>query len=82
MFVVFYLFVISYDMAYGRGKLVAKDLSRDHKPDDPEESLRIRQWGGFVAPPREPGLSARVYLDKECTMIGMYEGVCVCVSAS
>jgi serine/threonine protein phosphatase PrpC len=55
----------------GHNKVVAKDLSRDHKPDDPEESLRIRQWGGFVAPPREPGLSARVYLDKECTMIGL-----------
>lgn len=51
--------------------LVAKDLSRDHKPDDPEESARIRQWGGFVAGPKEPGLSARVYLDRECTMIGL-----------
>ncbi len=50
---------------------VSKDLSRDHKPDDPEEMARIHQWGGFVAPPREPGLSARVYLDKECTMIGL-----------
>ena len=59
-------------MAVKQGtKVVAKDLSRDHKPDDPDESLRIHQWGGFVAPPREVGLSARVYLDKEFTMIGL-----------
>mmetsp|Transcript_10830 Transcript_10830/g.17639 ORF Transcript_10830/g.17639 Transcript_10830/m.17639 type:complete len:537 (+) Transcript_10830:188-1798(+) len=53
------------------GKLVAKDLSRDHKPDDPEEMERIISWGGFVCPPPEEGLSARVYLDPEFTMIGL-----------
>lgn len=53
------------------GHLLARDFSRDHKPDDPEEMQRIIRCGGFVAPPREPGLSARVYLDKECTMIGL-----------
>jgi serine/threonine protein phosphatase PrpC len=49
----------------------AYDLSRDHKPDDPDEEARIRSCGGFVAGPREPGLSARVYLDRQCTLIGL-----------
>lgn len=53
------------------GTLVAKDLSRDHKPDDPEEMSRILSWGGYVLPAPEPGLSARVYLNPECTMIGL-----------
>lgn len=55
----------------GDGRVVARDLSVDHKPDEPEESERITQWGGFVRPSPEPGLSARVYLDAEFTMIGL-----------
>jgi len=53
------------------GVMKAKDLSRDHKPDDEEESARIKAWGGFVRPAPEPGLSARVYLDEKFTMIGL-----------
>jgi serine/threonine protein phosphatase PrpC len=53
------------------GRFVARDLTRDHKPDDPEEQARIEQWGGFVCPPYEEGLSARVYLDPHFTMIGL-----------
>lgn len=49
----------------------AIDLSRDHKPDDPIEQERITAWGGFVSPCPEPGLSARVWLDPEYTMIGL-----------
>jgi len=56
------------------GKLKARDLSRDHKPDDPEEQARIESMGGFVRPAPEPGLSARVYLDPEFTMIGLAMG--------
>jgi serine/threonine protein phosphatase PrpC len=52
----------------------AIDLSRDHKPDDPEEQSRIEAWGGFVMPSPEEGLSARVYLDPEFTMIGLAMG--------
>lgn len=52
-------------------KFTAKDLSRDHKPDDPEEMARIKEWGGFVKMPPEPGLSGRVYLDEKLTMIGL-----------
>lgn len=54
--------------------LVAKNLSRDHKPDDPIEMERIVRMGGFVCPPQEEGLSARVYLDPDFTMIGLAMG--------
>lgn len=53
------------------GTYTAKDLSRDHKPDDADEMERILKWGGYVCPPPEPGLSARVYLDPDFTMIGL-----------
>lgn len=53
------------------GEFVAHNLTRDHKPDDPEEQERIEKWGGFVCPPYEDGLSARVYLDPHFTMIGL-----------
>jgi serine/threonine protein phosphatase PrpC len=51
--------------------VVSHDLSVDHKPDDPAEKERIEAWGGYVCPPYEEGLSARVYLDPEFTMIGL-----------
>jgi serine/threonine protein phosphatase PrpC len=53
------------------GRFIARNLTRDHKPDDPDEQARIEQWGGFVCPPYEEGLSARVYLDPHFTMIGL-----------
>ena len=46
-------------------------LSQDQNPDNPEEQARIEYHGGFVSPPPEPGLSARVWLDKSCTQIGL-----------
>jgi protein phosphatase PTC2/3 len=55
----------------GSDTFKAVDLSRDHKPDDPIEQERIHSWGGFVSPVPEPGLSARVWLDPEYTMIGL-----------
>ena len=35
-------------------------LSTDHKPDCPDEMKRIKEWGGFVSPSPEPGVTARV----------------------
>lgn len=46
-------------------------LSDDHNPDRPGELERIESCGGFVSPPPEEGLSARVWLDEELTRIGL-----------
>lgn len=46
-------------------------LSDDHNPDKPGELERIESCGGFVSPPPEEGLSARVWLDREMTRIGL-----------
>lgn len=55
----------------GLSELEALDLTEDQNPDLPEEQARIEEMGGFVSPPPEPGLSARVWLDAECTQIGL-----------
>ena len=57
----------------GGGKNVRQslDLSVDQNPDSPGEQERIEGAGGFVSPPPEPGLSARVWLDPEYTQIGL-----------
>lgn len=49
----------------------AIDLSQDQNPDVPEEQERIEKSGGFVSPPPEPGLSARVWLDNSYSQIGL-----------
>lgn len=46
-------------------------LSKDQNPDSPGEQERILNAGGFVSLPPEPGLSARVWLDDQCTQIGL-----------
>jgi hypothetical protein len=38
-------------------------------PDSPAEMQRIVRAGGFVSPPPEPGLSARVWLDPDFTQV-------------
>jgi protein phosphatase PTC2/3 len=53
------------------GQLVAQDLSVDQNPDSPAEMERILAAGGFVSPPPEPGLSARVWLDADLTQVGL-----------
>jgi serine/threonine protein phosphatase PrpC len=49
----------------------ALDLTKDQNPDLPAEQARIENMGGYVSPPPEPGLSARVWLDMDCTQIGL-----------
>ncbi len=51
--------------------LIAIPLSIDQNPDSPGEKERILSSGGFVSPPPEPGLSARVWLDASHTQIGL-----------
>jgi protein phosphatase 2C family protein 2/3 len=51
--------------------LTTLPLSVDQNPDSPGEKERILGAGGFVSPPPEPGLSARVWLDAENTQIGL-----------
>ncbi len=53
------------------GIYVAIDLTEDQNPDLPGEQARIESRGGFVSPRPEPGLSARVWLDADCTQIGL-----------
>lgn len=53
------------------GKIKTKNLSQDQNPDSPGEQERILQNGGFVRPPPEPDLSARVYLDAQLTQVGL-----------
>jgi protein phosphatase 2C family protein 2/3 len=47
------------------------DLSIDQNPDSPGEMERIINLGGFVSPPPEQGLSARVWLDQGYTKVGL-----------
>ena len=40
-------------------------------PDSPGERERIEAMGGFVSDPEEAGASARVWLDKTRTLVGL-----------
>lgn len=57
----------------GNGKTIYKalDLTVDQNPDSPGEQERIEKMGGFVSPPPEVGLSARVWLDYNHSQIGL-----------
>mmetsp|Transcript_4289 Transcript_4289/g.8276 ORF Transcript_4289/g.8276 Transcript_4289/m.8276 type:complete len:439 (-) Transcript_4289:55-1371(-) len=54
-----------------RRNLTTIPLSIDQNPDSPGEKERILSSGGYVSPPPEPGLSARVWLDAANTQIGL-----------
>lgn len=51
-------------------RVVAINLTRDHKPSDDEEKSRITSSGGFVGCD-EDGASSRVWLDAELTKVGL-----------
>jgi hypothetical protein len=56
----------------GNGKVTAKDLSRDHKPDDADEMARIKEWGGIKC--------ICVYVDRNvfwCMYIFVYTSIYV-----
>lgn len=55
------------------GKVVYEscDMTVDQNPDSPGEQERIEKMGGFVSPPPEEGLSARVWLDCNYSQIGL-----------
>ncbi|CAM9123953.1 unnamed protein product, partial [Phaeothamnion confervicola] len=53
------------------GALVCVPLTIDHDPDRPTEQARIKAAGGFISPPLEEGLSARVWLDAANTQVGL-----------
>ncbi len=55
----------------GKISMKAKDLSIDHNPNSPAEEKRILEMGGYISPPPEPGLSARVWLDPAMTRAGL-----------
>lgn len=64
-------FWATFSICFFKRHQVAVGLSDDHNPDTPGELERIESCGGFVSPPPEEGLSARVWLDKEMTRIGL-----------
>ena len=52
-------------------KLRAVDWSKDQNANDKTERSRVIKSGGFVTLPYEEGLPARIWLDKDCTQIGL-----------
>ena len=58
---------------FGPAQCVYKsvDLTVDQNPDSPGEQERIESMGGFVSPPPEEGLSARVWLDSQFRQFGL-----------
>jgi serine/threonine protein phosphatase PrpC len=54
-----------------QSKMIAKDLSRDHKPDMREECERITRCGGFVEYPESSCDVARVCFNSHCGMPGL-----------
>lgn len=52
-------------------KMLAIDWSKDQNVNDEVERLRVIQSGGFVTISQEEGLPSRIWLDKECSQIGL-----------
>ena len=52
-------------------RLEAIDWSKDQNANDESERRRVIQAGGYVTLPHEEGLPARIWLDKDCSQIGL-----------
>ena len=52
-------------------ELVTIELTKDQNASDEMEKQRIIRSGGFVTPPQGEGLPSRIWLDDECTQIGL-----------
>ena len=55
----------------GHARYECIELTKDQNASDPVEWKRVTRAGGYVARPIEPGLPTRIYLDKECTLVGL-----------
>lgn len=55
----------------GSKKLIAVDWSKDQNASDEKERQRVIQSGGYITMPHEKGLPARIWLDKNCSQIGL-----------
>ena len=53
------------------GRVVAKDLSHDHKPDSPAETARVLSMGGFVSAESEEEGPSRVWLGRAMNSCGL-----------
>ena len=47
------------------------ELTKDQNACDEKEKERILKAGGFVTPPQGEGLPSRIWLDEQCTQIGL-----------
>ena len=47
------------------------EWTKDQNASDEKEKERILKSGGFVTPPQGEGLPARIWLDEQCTQIGL-----------
>ena len=60
-----------------RGPFKTVQLTSDQNPSRPEERARIIRSGGYVAPSEGSTTPLRVWLDKDCTTVGLAMTRCI-----